>query len=207
MLRTRKDLSKSYLATWHFMLADDGAMPLSVVLILAFGDIEANRPVRGFNSRKSICTKVAHLVVSAQVIYQGRQVDKSIKSGVHDAYATLDISRPIFSVTRCATRSHGSFSWKLTKMSTDMHTENLQNITSTHLQSIATSCWSVKHIMQLLLLYHLRCYLRENEYICPVCLASNKRTKDTVRIHKIGIWNQIKQMGGGVFWYFWSLVN
>ena len=91
----------------HFMLADTGAtMHLLLCLILAFNDIEANRPVRGFNGSESICTRVAHLAFSAPVIYQGRQMDKSITSGVHDAYVTLDISRPIFSVARAVQQGH-----------------------------------------------------------------------------------------------------
>ena len=91
----------------HFMLADTGAtMYLLLCLILAFNDIEANRPVRGFNGSESICTRVAHLAFSAPVIYQGRQMDKSITSGVHDAYVTLDISQPIFSVARAVQQGH-----------------------------------------------------------------------------------------------------
>ena len=91
----------------HFMLADTGAtMHLLLCLILAFNDIEANRPVRGFNDSESICTRVAHLAFSAPVIYQGRQMDKSITSGAHDAYVTLDISRPIFSVARAVQQGH-----------------------------------------------------------------------------------------------------
>jgi len=63
----------------HFMLADTGAtMHLLLCLIWAFKNIEANRPVRGFNGSESICTRVAHLAFSAPVIYQGRQMDKSI---------------------------------------------------------------------------------------------------------------------------------
>jgi len=91
----------------HFMLADTGAtMHLLLCLILAFNDIEANRPIRGFNGSESICTRVAHLAFSAPVIYQGRQMDKSITSGAHDAYVTLDISRPIFSVARAVQQGH-----------------------------------------------------------------------------------------------------
>jgi hypothetical protein len=81
-------------------------MHLLLCLILAFNDVETNRPVRGFNGSKSICTRVAHLAFSAPVIYRGRQMDKSITSGAHDAYVTLDISRPIFSVARDVQQGH-----------------------------------------------------------------------------------------------------
>ena len=94
----------------HFMLADTGAtMHLLLCLILAFDNIEGNRPVRGFNGSESICTRVSHLAFSAPVTYKDRQMDKSITSGDHDAYVTLDISLLIFSIARAATRSHGSF--------------------------------------------------------------------------------------------------
>ncbi len=67
----------------HFMLTDTGAtMHLLPCLILVFTDIEANRPVRGFNDSESICTLVDHLAFSAPVIYQDRQTDKSITSRV-----------------------------------------------------------------------------------------------------------------------------
>jgi hypothetical protein len=85
----------------HFMLPDTGAtMHLLPCLILTFNDIEANIPVRRFNDSESLCTRVAHLTFSDPVIYQGRQMDKSITSGDYDVYVTLDITHPIFSITR-----------------------------------------------------------------------------------------------------------
>ena len=93
----------------HFMLADTGAtMHLLLCLMLAFNDMEANRPVRGFNGSESICTRVAYLAFSAPVICQGRQMDKSITSGAHDAYITLDITRPIFSIVRAVQQGHAA---------------------------------------------------------------------------------------------------
>ena len=53
-----------------------------------------------------LADRVAHLAFSAPVIYQGRQQDKSITSGKHDAYVTLDISRPIFSIARAVQQCH-----------------------------------------------------------------------------------------------------
>ena len=70
--------------------------------------MEANRPVRGFNGSESICTRVAYLAFSAPVICQGRQMDKSITSGAHDAYITLDITRPIFSIVRAVQQGHAA---------------------------------------------------------------------------------------------------
>ena len=81
-------------------------MHLLLCLILAFNDFEANRPVRGFDGSESICNRVAHLAFSAPVIYQDRQMDKSITSGAHDVYVTLDISRPIFSISRAVQQGH-----------------------------------------------------------------------------------------------------
>jgi hypothetical protein len=91
----------------HFMLADTGAtMHLLLCLILAFNNIEVNRPPGDFNGSESIFTLVAHLAFSAPVIYQGRQMDKSITSGYSDVYVTLGISRPIFTVARAVQQGH-----------------------------------------------------------------------------------------------------
>ena len=89
------------------MLADTGATQhFLLCLILAFNDIEANRPLRVFNISESICTRVAHLAFSDPVIYQDRQMDKSVTSGACNAYVTLDILSPIFSIARAVQQGH-----------------------------------------------------------------------------------------------------
>ena len=51
-----------------------------------------------------------HLALNAPAVYQGRQMDKSITSGFHDAYVTLDISlvisRPFLPVARVVQQGH-----------------------------------------------------------------------------------------------------
>ncbi len=81
-------------------------MHLLLCLILSFNDFEANPPVSGFNGSESICNRVDHLAFSTPVIYQDRQMDKSLTSGAHDAYVTLDISHPIFSIARVVYQGH-----------------------------------------------------------------------------------------------------
>ena len=62
--------------------------------------------MRGFNVSESICTRVAHLAFSVPIIFQDRQMDNSITSGVHDAYVTIDISLTIFSIVRVVQQDH-----------------------------------------------------------------------------------------------------
>jgi hypothetical protein len=50
---------------------------------------------------ESICNRVDHLSFSVPVIYQDRQMDKSITSGTHESCYWY-----------CTARSHGSFRWR-----------------------------------------------------------------------------------------------
>ena len=91
----------------HWMLADSGAtMHLLLDLVLAFADVETHRIVRGFNGSESHCIRASQLVFCALVTCRGRQIRKSITSGVVDAFVTPDLNRSIFSVARVVEQGH-----------------------------------------------------------------------------------------------------
>ena len=91
----------------HWMLADSGAtMHLLLDLLLAFADVETHRIVRGFNGSESHCIRAAQLAFCALVTCRGRQIRKSITSGVVDAFVTPDLNRSIFSVARVVEQGH-----------------------------------------------------------------------------------------------------
>jgi len=91
----------------HWMLADSGAtMHLLLDLLLAFADVETHRVVRGFNGSESHCIRAAQLAFCALVTCRGRQIRKSITSGVVDAFVTPDLNRSIFSVARVVEQGH-----------------------------------------------------------------------------------------------------
>jgi len=67
----------------HWMLADSGAtMHLLLDLLLAFADVETHRIVCGFNGSESHCIRAAQLAFCALVTCRGREIRKSITSGV-----------------------------------------------------------------------------------------------------------------------------
>ncbi len=91
----------------HWMLADSGAtMHLLLDLLLAFADVETNKIVRGFNGSESHCIRAAKLAFCVLVTCRGRQIRKSITSGVVDAFVTPDSNRPIFSVVHVVEQGH-----------------------------------------------------------------------------------------------------
>jgi hypothetical protein len=91
----------------HWMLADFGTtMHLLLDLLLVFADVETHRVVRGFNGSESHCIRAAQLVFCTLVTCRGRQIRKSITSGVVDAFVTPDLNRSIFSVARVVEQGH-----------------------------------------------------------------------------------------------------
>jgi hypothetical protein len=93
----------------HWMLADSVAtMHLLLDLLLTFTDVETHRIVRGFNGSESNCIRTVQLVFCALVTCRGRQIRKSITSGVVDVFVTPVLNRSIFSVTRVVEQGHRS---------------------------------------------------------------------------------------------------
>ncbi len=93
----------------HWMLADSVAtMHLLLDLLLTFTDVETHRIVLGFNGSESNCIRTVQLVFCALVTCRGRQIRKSITSGVVDVFVTPVLNRSIFSVTRVVEQGHRS---------------------------------------------------------------------------------------------------
>ena len=91
----------------HWMLVDsDATLHLLLDLLLAFPDVETHRIVRGFNGSESHCIRADQLVFCVLVTCRGRQIRKSITSGVVDAFVTPDLNRSIVSVARVVEQGH-----------------------------------------------------------------------------------------------------
>ncbi len=138
------------------MLISGTTIHLLFDLLLTFADVETHKIVRGFNGSESHYIRAAQLAFCVLVTCRGRQIRKSITSGVVDVFVTPDLNRPIFSVAPVVEQGQGHH---------------------THFGGDSPGFIALKKHGKAIAANLPSQMLKEYNYIYPICLTSNTRSK------------------------------